>query len=74
VEELIDVLKKNKVIEDLYPSNKWNTLSAEYSATVGKLTLLKAYIVATERIIDQVVYKLYGLTLEEIEVVDGSTK
>jgi hypothetical protein len=32
---------------------------------------LKARLAATDRLIDQVVYQLYGLTEEEIAVVEG---
>ena len=32
---------------------------------------LKARLAATDRLIDQVVYRLYGLTEEEIAVVEG---
>ena len=32
---------------------------------------LKAKIAATDRLIDQIVYRLYGLTDKEIQVVEG---
>lgn len=70
VEELIDVLKKNKVIEDPYPSSKWNTLNAEFSAAVSEITPLKARINATDKLIDQIVYKLYNLSPDEIAIVE----
>ena len=71
LEELVDVLKKNKVIPDPCPSNIWNTINAEFSPAMANLTPLKDHIKATDELIDQIVYKLYGLTPEEIEVVEG---
>lgn len=35
------------------------------------LTPLKARIKATDNLIDEIVYKLYGLTEEEIKIVEG---
>jgi len=35
------------------------------------LAPLKAKIKATDNLIDQIVYDLYGLTPEEIEIVEG---
>ena len=72
VEELIDVLKKNKVIEDPYPSNKRNTLNTEFSEAVSGITPLKAHITTTDRLIDQIVYKLYNLTPDEVAIVEGN--
>ena len=42
------------------------------NASVGKLTPLLNRIEATDRLIDQIVYKLYGLTQDEIKIVEGS--
>lgn len=42
--------------------------SADYLENRGKQSRVKEY----ERQVDQMVYELYGLTPEEIEVVDGS--
>jgi hypothetical protein len=38
---------------------------------VGKLAPLLKRIEATDILIDQIVYKLYGLTEEEIKIVEG---
>jgi len=38
---------------------------------MAELKPLLARIEATDRLIDQIVYKLYGLTEEEIAVVEG---
>jgi len=34
---------------------------------------LKARIKDTDKLIDEIVYRLYGLTEEEIKIVDGKT-
>ena len=73
LEELMDVLKKNKVIPDPCPSSTWDTISGEFSAAVNALTPLKAHIEATDKLIDQIVYKLYGLTDDEIAIVEGQS-
>jgi len=69
--ELMDVLKKNKVIPDPCPSNILNTIKAEFSAAMTHLTPLKTHIEATDKLIDQIVYKLYGLIDEEIAIMEG---
>ena len=38
---------------------------------VGKPQLLLARLAATDRLIDLIVYRLYGLTEEEVAVVEG---
>jgi len=44
----------------------------EWGASVGKLRPLLARIAATDRLIDLIVYRLYGLTEEEVAVVEGA--
>jgi len=44
----------------------------EWEASVGKLRPLLARIAATDWLIDQIVYRLYGLTEEEVAVVEGN--
>jgi hypothetical protein len=41
----------------------------EYVASLAVLLPFKARLAATDRLIDEVVYRLYGLTEEEIAVV-----
>ena len=48
-----------------------NKIKAEYEASMNSLSPLLAAIQATDRLIDQVVYQLYGLTDEDIAVVEG---
>ena len=45
-------------------------LRQEYEDSVATLGLLLARIEETDRLIDEIVYKLYGLTDEEIGIVD----
>lgn len=47
------------------------TIKPEFEKSVAKLEPLKARIAATDQLIDQIVYKLYGLTEEEIRIVEG---
>jgi len=46
-------------------------IQREYESSVGKLRPLLARIAATDRLIDLIVYRLYGLTEEEVAVVEG---
>jgi len=70
-EDLLDVLKRNKAVPDPCPSSTRDTIAHEFSAVMDVLTPLKAHIKATDNLIDQIVYKLYGLTAEEIAIVEG---
>ena len=47
-------------------------LQAEFYASVGKLIPLLKRIEATDGLIDAIVYKLYGLTEDEIKIVEES--
>ncbi|MDP2952759.1 MAG: hypothetical protein Q8O76_05540, partial [Chloroflexota bacterium] len=73
-EDLLDVLKKNKVVPDPCPSNIRDTIASEFSAATNALTPLKAHIKATDALIDRIVYRLYGLTDAEIAIVEGTDK
>lgn len=48
-------------------------LEREFNASVQKLQPLKANIEATDYLIDEIVFKLYGLTDEEISLVKGQS-
>jgi hypothetical protein len=43
----------------------------KYEASLEKVLPLKERLARTDALIDQVVYRLYGLTEEEIAVVEG---
>jgi hypothetical protein len=75
--KIVDVLVKNKSkIKVGYnpksPTNRKN-LEAWHTDSCGKLKPLMTKIDATDTLIDQIVYKLYGLTAEEITVVEDSS-
>jgi hypothetical protein len=44
-----------------------------WGTSAGKLRPLLARIAATDRLIDLIVYRLYGLTEEEVAVVEGKS-
>lgn len=46
-------------------------ITREFKASMAKLKPLLARIEATDRLIDRIVYKLYGLTRKEIAVVEN---
>jgi len=48
------------------------TIQPEFEKSITKLDPLKARIAATDRLIDQIVYRLYGLTEDEIRIVEGA--
>ncbi|MCZ7401341.1 MAG: hypothetical protein O8C61_03885 [Candidatus Methanoperedens sp.] len=67
--------KNKKKLKDGYDPTRREPkekLQAEFNASVGKLAPLLKKIDSTDRLIDQIVYKLYGLTEEEIKIVEGS--
>ncbi len=47
-------------------------LQAEFNTSVGKLAPLLNKIKATDELTDAIVYRLYGLTEEEIKIVKES--
>jgi polyribonucleotide nucleotidyltransferase len=73
IEALLAVLKKNKQKLSIDPSNRkfQEGLEKHYNESISMLTPLKNKIKATDNLINQIVYKLYGLTPEEIEIVEG---
>jgi len=46
----------------------------EYDESPQRVVPLKERLARTDRLIDQVVYRLYGLTEEEIRVVEGESR
>jgi uncharacterized protein YaaN involved in tellurite resistance len=71
---LLDVLKKNKNKLSVDPSSRktQELLENHFSKSMSVLEPLKDKIQATDRLIDQIVYKLYNLTPEEIAIVEGT--
>jgi hypothetical protein len=72
---LLDVLKKNKNKISLDPSDrkKQELLEKHFQKSMSVLEPLKASIKATDELIDEIVYRLYGLTEEEVEIVKGAS-
>lgn len=67
--DFIKELSKKKIKLSLSEEAEWE----EYFSTEAKKALeLKAKIDATDKEIDQMVYKLYDLTEEEIKIVEGN--
>ena len=67
------VLKKNKKKLVIDPARREpaETLQAEFEGSVGKLGPLRERIRLTDDLTDAIVYRLYGLTDEEIKIVEG---
>jgi len=73
-EEVLSVLERNRNrLRGFNPRSRTDQerLEREFNKSVEKLTPLKTKIQSTDKLIDQIVYKLYGLTDEEIAVVEG---
>jgi len=70
---LLDVLKKNKnkLSVDLSHRKIQELLEKHFQKSMSVIQPLKTKIKATDNLIDQMVYKLYGLNDEEIEIVEG---
>ena len=72
-EELKHEQRRNRRRIQVDPSDRafQEHLAQEYPASLDKLLPLKARLAATDRLIDLIVYQLYGLTGEEVAVVEG---
>ncbi len=68
------VLKKNRKKLAVDPARREpaEALKAEFDKSLDKLLPLLEKIRRTDGLIDAVVYKLYGLTEEEIGIVEGN--
>ena len=62
-------LKKQKLRLSLSDQDEWEEYFNQYKSEINKL---QTEIDKTDREIDQMVYELYGLTEEEIEIVENS--
>jgi hypothetical protein len=72
-ESFLAVLKKNSKKLAIDPARREpaEALRAEFEGSMGKLLPLRERIKLTDDLIDAIVYRLYGLTEEEIEIVEG---
>jgi hypothetical protein len=68
-EGFLAVLRKNKKKLAIDPARREpaEVLRSEFEGSMGKLGPLRERIGQTDELIDQVVYRLYGLREEEIE-------
>ena len=64
-------LKKKKITLTLKQQDEWEQYFNEYKTEINKL---QQQINQTDKEIDQLVYKLYGLTADEIKIVEESVK
>ncbi|MCJ7509022.1 MAG: Eco57I restriction-modification methylase domain-containing protein [candidate division Zixibacteria bacterium] len=71
-EEFWKILEKNKakIQANLKSRELYENIKSEYEKSLSKLLPLKEKLHKTDWLIDQIVYKLYGLTEEEIKVVE----
>jgi hypothetical protein len=72
-ESFLAVLKKNRKKLAIDPARRkeGEDLKVEFDGSMGKLGPLREKIRQTDELIDQVVYRLYGLREEEIAIVEG---
>ncbi|OHE58327.1 MAG: hypothetical protein A2Z47_02335 [Thermodesulfovibrio sp. RBG_19FT_COMBO_42_12] len=70
-DHLLDVLKKNRNKISVDPSNRktQELLEKHFTKSMSVLEPLKIKISTTDNLIDQIVYRLYDLTEEEIRIV-----
>jgi hypothetical protein len=73
-EGFLAVLKKNSKKLAIDPARREpaQALRAEFEGSMGKLLPLRERIRQTDELIDATVYRLYGLTEEEIGIVEGN--
>jgi len=72
-EEFWKLLEKNKnrIRANLKSREIFETIKNEYEKSLSRLLPLKEKLRKTDWLIDQIVYKLYGLTEEEIKLVEN---
>lgn len=72
-EEFWKILEKNKtrIQTNLKSRELYESIRSEYEKSLSKLLPLKENLRKTDWLIDQIVYKLYGLTEAEIKIVEG---
>ena len=75
LDELLDRLQNNrsKIAANLSDPALLHRLREAYEASLATLLPIKQRLRDTDWLIDQIVYKLYGLTDEEIAIVEGRT-
>ena len=71
-DELLDILKKNKKKLPVNPSNRelQKNLKEEFEGSLRKLRPLIERIENADELIDQVVYRLYGLSEGDVKIIE----
>ena len=64
---------RRKIKRDVEGRKAYEKIKGEFEHSIEKLQPLLARIAATDRLVDLVVYRLYGLTEEEVAVVEGES-
>ncbi len=54
------------------PTSRRSSVGETAAAWVAELAAARTRIMRTDELIDQIVYRLYGLTEEEIGIVEGN--
>jgi len=74
-EDLLGILRANRKKLGFDPSRREfsERLKEEFDRSLAKTRPLKDRLTLTDRLIDQIVYRLYSLTEEEIKIVEGSS-
>lgn len=71
-QEIQNILLENRRRFRLYPDNRlMREIEDEYGRNVEAIEPIKQQLKLTDNLIDSVVYKLYGLTEDEVRVVEG---
>lgn len=63
---------KNRIQANLKSRELFDTIQTEYEKSLSRLIPLKEKLRKTDCLIDQIVYQLYGLTEEEIKIVESN--
>lgn len=73
LDQLWEILKKNKkkITVNLLDRQIQETIEKEYQTSLDKLLPLKQQLSTIDELIDLIVYKLYGLSEEEIKIIEG---
>jgi hypothetical protein len=73
-EEFWKILEKNKsrIQANLKSREIFDNIKTEYEKSLSRLLPIKEKLKKTDWLIDQIVYKLYGLNEKEIKVVEGA--
>ena len=73
--QFLELLKKSskKMSIDTSDRKIQERLEKHFNDSISILEPLKARIKVTDNLIDEIVYRLYGLTEDEIKIVEGKT-